>query len=63
MLHLDVKVGQWVEIPGVGRLFVGHKSGRIVKLGFEFAKDQKITLVPLTGDGERHIEKALLPSS
>ncbi|MGK9200478.1 hypothetical protein [Sinorhizobium meliloti] len=35
MLRLTVKVGQSVEIAGVGTIHVGEKSGRCVNLGFD----------------------------
>lgn len=59
MLHLDVKVGQWVDLPGFGKIYVGKKSGKIVKLGFEMPRDQKVTLLPFTGEDEQRMEAAL----
>ncbi|MNL88472.1 hypothetical protein D3C87_2182040 [compost metagenome] len=35
MLNIDVKVGQELELPGVGKIVVQEKSGRVVKLGFD----------------------------
>jgi hypothetical protein len=49
MLQLTVKVGQSVEIPGVGTITLVEKSGRRAHLAFDVTKDLKIKLLPLAG--------------
>jgi hypothetical protein len=44
MLNLDIKIGQSVELPGVGRIEVIQKSGRQVRLGFEIAETQRVII-------------------
>ncbi|MFC3074932.1 carbon storage regulator [Shinella pollutisoli] len=49
MLRLTVKVGQQVQIEGVGTIHVDEKSGRCVKLGFE-TEYGPIRIVDAEGD-------------
>jgi hypothetical protein len=54
MLQLSVKVGQWVEIKGVGRIKLVQKSGQKIGLAFDTPGIGPITVVPLNdkpGDG------------
>lgn len=51
MLHLTVKIGQTIELPGIGEIIVKEKSGRCVKLAFNVKEDQKVKLLPSQGVG------------
>lgn len=44
MLRLDLKIGQSVDLPGVGRITVEEKTGRRVRLGFDVSREQKVVL-------------------
>ncbi len=46
MLILDIKIGQSVELPGVGRIKVLKKTGRQARLGFEVEETQPVVIRP-----------------
>lgn len=52
MLRLDLKIGQSVDLPGVGRITVEEKNGRRVRLGFDVSREQKVVLAPREGRPE-----------
>lgn len=51
MLHLVVKIGQSIELPGVGEIIVKERSGRCVKLAFNVKDGQTVKLLPQAGAG------------
>lgn len=42
----DVRVGETVDLPGIGKITIGHKSGQRVKLRFDLDHDQEIRIIP-----------------
>lgn len=56
MLHLTVKIGQTVEIPGVGTIVLKEKSGRCAHLAFDVKADQEVKLLPLPGAGRELLQ-------
>jgi len=57
MLHHTVKIGQAVDIPGVGRIILKEKSGRCAKLAFDVSTDQEIKLLPIPGADRELVTK------
>lgn len=45
-LHLTVKVGETLSIPGVGKITVEHKTGQRTKLAIDIENQHKIELLP-----------------
>lgn len=49
VLHLTAKIGQMINLPGVGLIQIKEKSGRCVKLSLDFHPEQKVELLPQQG--------------
>lgn len=44
-LHLTVKVGETLSIPGVGKITVEHKTGQRTKLAIDMEHQHKVELI------------------
>lgn len=44
-LHLTVKVGDTLEIEGVGKISVEHKTGQRTRLVIDIADDRKVNII------------------
>lgn len=42
----DLKVGDTLDLPGIGQIKLGWKSGQRVKLHFDLKSDQEVRIIP-----------------
>lgn len=54
----DVKIGETVDLPGIGKIKVGWKSGQRVKLHFDISDTQEVRILPCADIDENPVPHA-----